>query len=505
MTRTRAVLAAAALAAGFAAAIGALAGTPRTPAPDPGEAMLDGCGRDYLAQTKREIPTWVYVNDRATPATGPPPPPQRLEGVISSRYVPDLAVHPTEEDLPPIHRSYDFNFDVLPDPAYRGLLGGDPALHTGNFSGRTPSTGRIHVEREQAALPRFAWPEKGDRVAIVGSWIWDCGHWTPAGERTEIHSYRALWLERNPGGPSPLSATGESEGDLVLSSDKTYAGVEADCAHLAKGVVPVFESCLKTEGEWQDVAGTYRFRLRVPPRPRPGARLAVRVLDAGSTPGAPSVHAKARGAGVDVTVTAPATTGKLLVAKRVLARWTGTLRPEHLRVHFTRLLVRRAMDPGCPDGQATCGSKETTHGEQVSSGPGEWNVYLDVGGHWTVWGSGLLRARDGQVFRHGPAVDLYVARGRPWRLFVFTRECDFGSLGDADSAKHAMTPCPRSNEFGTFDGDDVPGFVVKRFRSAAASIGSYAARPSRTDSTCPPVNRLGCYALDYVVSRVGKR
>jgi len=68
-----------------------------------------------------------------------------------------------------------------------------------------------------------------------------------------------------------------------------------------------------------------------------------------------------------------------------------------------------------------------------------------------------------------------------------------------------MTPCPRSSEFGTFDGDDVPGFVVRRFRSAAASIGSYAARPSRTDSTCPPVNRLGCYALDYVVSRMGKR
>jgi hypothetical protein len=138
----------------------------------------------------------------------------------------------------------------------------------------------------------------------------------------------------------------------------------------------------------------------------------VRVLDAGSTRGAPKVHARVRGAGVDVTVTAPAATGKLLVAKRVLARWTGTPRPEHLRVRFTRLLVRGAMDPGCAGGQATCGSKETTHGEQVSSAPEEWNVYLDVGGHWTVWGSGLLRARDGQVFRHGPVNRLGLLRTR---------------------------------------------------------------------------------------------
>ncbi len=97
-------------------------------------------------------------------------------------------------------------------------------MRTGNFAGSGPSTGRLHVEREQRALPFFAWPELGDRVTMIGSWVWDCGHWTPGGERTEIHSYRALWLERAPGRPSPLATRGESEGDLFLSSDKTYAG-----------------------------------------------------------------------------------------------------------------------------------------------------------------------------------------------------------------------------------------------------------------------------------------
>jgi len=163
------------------------------------------------------------------------------------------------------------------------------------------------------------------------------------------------------------------------------------------------------------------------------------------------------------------------------------------------------MDPGCPNAQTTCGSKETTHGEQLSSPPGEWNVYVDAAGVWGLWGSGLLRVRDGQVVRHGPTLDVYLPRGRPWRLFVFTRECDWGSLGNADGAAHAMTPCPRSGEVGTFDGDDRPGYVVKRFHSPEASLGFHRSRPSRRAiTTCPPVNRLGCYELDYKITRVGR-
>ncbi len=163
------------------------------------------------------------------------------------------------------------------------------------------------------------------------------------------------------------------------------------------------------------------------------------------------------------------------------------------------------MDPGCPNGAAMCGSKQTTHGEQISTPPGEWNVYLDAGGIWTVWGNGLVRARDGQVFRNGPTVNLYVPRAKPWRLFVFTRECDWGRLGNADGAGHAMSPCPRPQEVGTFDGDDVPGMIVNRFRSPVASLGRHRGRPSKVGTTCPRVNRLGCYELEYVVTRVGAR
>jgi len=502
--RAAVVLGAAALSAGLAAALAATAGPPSPTFPDPeGEARLDGCGRDYLAQTRRDIPTWVYVNDRNAPAGAPAPPPQRLQGTISARYDSQLAVHPTEEDLPTIHRGYDFNFEVLPDQGDANLLAGDPARHTGNFAGRSPSTGRLHVEREQRALPFFAWPELGDRVTLIGSWVWDCGHWTPGGERTEIHSYRALWLQRAPGSSSPLSSRGETEGDLFLSSDKTYAGVEADCAHRAKSDSPAFRSCLAAEPPWQDLSGDYRFRLPMPPRPAAGARLLVRVVDVGSSASAPRAKAAVRAGGVDVTLSVKAHAGRpLVVAQRVLARWAKAPRPEHLRVRFLSLLVRRAMDPGCPGGRPACGSVQTTHGEQVSAPPGEWNVYVDAAGAWKMWGSGLLRARNGQLFRGGPALDLHLARGRPWRVFVFTRECDFGVLGNADGAQHALTPCPHSAEFGTFDGDDVPGIAVARFASPAAALGLHRLRPRRLGSTCPAVNRRGCYELRFRVDRV---
>src|ERR1043166_570846 len=93
-----------------------------------------------------------------------------------------------------------------------------------------------------------------------------------------------------------------------------------------------------------------------------------------------------------VTVTATPTR-RLVVAQGVLV---GSPRREHLRVRFPRLLVRRAMDPGCPEHQPSCGSKETTLGEQGSTPPGEWNVYVDAGGTWGTWGNRLLRAHDRQ-------------------------------------------------------------------------------------------------------------
>jgi hypothetical protein len=175
-----------------------------------------------------------------------------------------------------------------------------------------------------------------------------------------------------------------------------------------------------------------------------------------------------------------------------------------LRVRLEQLLVRRAMDPSCLMAQPNCPARvETTQLGQITKAPGEWALYVDVAGIWRHVRPLVLRVHDGQRVRLHESFDLYVPPGRPWRVAAFTRECDFGSLGTADGPTHAMSPCPRSSEFGQIEGgDDVPGMIVNRFASAAASLGVHRGRPSRHDTTCPPVNSRGCYELNYVVTRI---
>jgi hypothetical protein len=160
------------------------------------------------------------------------------------------------------------------------------------------------------------------------------------------------------------------------------------------------------------------------------------------------------------------------------------------------------MDPGCPSYDVHCpAADESTRIGQVTTAPGEWNVYVDAGGVWAPWRPLLFRPRDGQRIRSRQALDVYVARGRPWRLFVQTRECDFGSLGNAYSLSGRLFPCPRGSEIGNPAGDDEPGIVAVHFHSPAASLGRHRANARLRGSTCPPVNRHGCYRLDFRVSR----
>lgn len=454
--------------------------------PDPAtQAQADGCDRDLAGLFKREQPTWVYVGDKDYSASGPPPPAQWVQGVVNAANQPFLGSHPSGGDDPVSHDSYDVNVNVLPDPAYTFLEG------TGNDVGEGEEAGRLHAERESGSLPFFVWPEPGDRISMLGSWVWDCGHWTPGGERTELHPFRALWVQRVLSARSPF---GESEGDLFVSTDPTPAGISADCAHRTKGDRAAFKACLLTQPRWQDVSGDYSFTLPAPPKPAGAGPLKARIVDAGGGP-APTVTVGP--AGATVTLHLAVSPGQALtVGKEIFLGWThvpASALPEHLRLRFRRLLIRRAMDPDS--------SAETTLGGQITTAPGEWNVYWDVAGIWSLWSPALLIVRDGQVVPGSQTVDFYVPHGKPWRLFTFGRECDFGSLSFSNQAV-AVAPCPTSQEFGNAAGDDVPGVIVNQFRSPEAGLGLHRGVPLKTDSTCPPVNPQGCYALSYVVTRV---
>ena len=476
--------------------------------PDPSvQAAADGCGRELQPIFKKEAPTWAYVGDAGTEASGPPPGPRWVRGLARSARR-DFGAHPAAVDDPITHDSYDFITNVRPAPAFQFLLGGNPGTGTGNFEGDGEAAGVLHTEWEQRAFGSFAWPDEGDRVTMLGSWVWDCGHWLPGGERTELHPLRAVWVERKPGtegsGASPRSPLGEAEADLLVSTIGTFAGVSADCAHRTKGGRAAFRACVAAESDWQDVSGTYTFSLAAPPRPSPTARLAYRVVDAGSTGGAPTPRITLGRTGLKLTLRVATTPrARLVVAKRIFLGWrpvAAEALPEHLRVTFRSLLVRRAMDPGCPTA-SQCASGQSTRLDQISAGPGEWAVYWNVDGIWGTWKPSLFLARDGQVVPGGQTVDFYVPRTRGWRLFTFARECDFGNLSAGNPAAPPL-PCRPSREFGSALGDDAPGSVIDRHESPRASLGSHTSNASLLGSSCPPANRTGCYALSYVVRRI---
>jgi hypothetical protein len=469
--------------------------------PDPEkQSRADGCGRSRQLEFTRRSPGWVYVNDKDFPASGATPTTQWLSGVVSAyRNLPD-ASHPSGGDDPTTHDSFDLNFNVLPDPGYEQLMGGLAEADTGNFEGEGEEKDRIHLERESNAVPAWSWPEAGDRVQAMGSWVWDCGHWDPGGERTEIHPYRAIWDERAPSARSPY---GESEGDLYVSTDATPAGQIAECAHKTKGDPVAYKACSFTQSNWLDVSGDYTLTLAAPPRPPGATHLAVRVVDRGSTV-SPAWSTTTAGGKLTLRFHLDATPDmRIVVAKQVYLGWrplaAATL-PEHLRLTFTKLLTRRAMDPGCPDSKSECGSVQTLLGDQITKGPGELLVYTDVAGIWALWPR-VLPAQDGRVFALRYSTDLYMRPAQAWRLFVFPHECDFGVATWSDPDK-PMAPCPKTGEFGNVSGDDVPGEIVVHYRGAQA-VGAHAANGSlQPPSTCPPADAQGCYRLWWAVTRI---
>jgi hypothetical protein len=449
------------------------------------QPVLDGCSRNRGGIFTHDAPNWVYVGGTLDAQN------RVLTGVVDSQYQPERAAEPTGTDDPFTHTSYDFIFNVKPDPQYENLLG------TGNFEGQSEETNRLHVERESMTFPMWAWPDRGDRVTLVGSWVWDCDHTTAAGEHTEIHPFRVLWVERNGAGASPKSPTGDTEADLFVTDEATPADTQAVCAHETKGDANAFKQCVaQLPLPIVPFDAPLSFTLKAPKKPSRKARLVYHVLN-----GLPSnkMTVKKGTDGITVTV-APTLSAEasFFVGWRPVKKW-----PIHLRVHFDSLLVRRAMDPGCPPYDPNCPARnESTLLGQVTTSPGEWNVYMDVAGIWEQWLPEVLHPQDGQTTKGKQSVDVYVARRKPWRLFVQTRECDFGSLGNAYSIAGTVAPCPRLLEVGNTSSDDQPGILAVHFRSPAASVGTHRVNSSLEGSTCPASNVHGCYRLTFTVSRV---
>jgi hypothetical protein len=457
--------------------------------PDPNvQAIADGCQRDTTKIYTGFAPNWVYVNDRDFPAAGPVPAPRWATGTVASRNQGLLASRIASSDDPITHHSFDTNIDLKVDQA-------DDFL-TGTSRDATTEQGTIHLERESAYYPAWARPQAGDRLSVLGSWVWDCDHYQPKGEKTEFHPFRATWVVKS---ASPHAAALAAEGDLFVSSDATPAGRAAECAHETKGS-DQFKACSHSVSDTLPVNGDYAFDLPAPSSPC--AKASITSVDHGSV-GTGRVAAKWTGKVWHLTFSIAAPAGRrVVVARQFFARCANAPKLEHLRLHFDTVLVRRAMDPTCAPDQPACPyANESTLLGQITTGPGEWQLTWSVDGIWGQW-PGTMLAKDGSTFAGRQSVDFYVGKGKPWTLVAMARECDFGALPSFDGTGHPMVPCPRTNEVGNATGDDYPGAIAVSFRSPAASLGRHSTNASTAGSSCPPSNVHGCYQLTYTVSRV---
>jgi hypothetical protein len=489
----------------------------------------DGCQRNVPGLLSYTSPEWVFVNSHTAKDTV-----QHLEGVVRDP-------HTAGEDLPEEHLSYDMDFNVLPDPGYTGLAGGSPEANGGKGSGNWDTSpeskdefGTLHLEWESGALPTYAWPDDDDRVSIWGHWIWDCGHWGEGfdftapgaddptaplthngdyllpgeteselvgipdsqnirGEQTELHPLQALVVTRaRPWQP----VVPESQTDVFISTNGTAAHADEQCARDVKPVPgqpvygPDFTACThQAENEYQAIGGrSYEFFVPAPPRPSAGAQLRYREVP------------RVRGSGASEQVTPTADGLKVRVSfDRVAAGkpegfgasyfvgWEGdtTAPPDHLRITLDSITVHHALDPN-PD-----------RPQQSAVPPGEYNLYIDANGYWNFvggrgptgavtggsppeWVPGLGAAMDGQTFPNiDRTVDLFVPRGKPFRLLVDARECDLPH----------MDPCANTAELS--DGNDSPGDHADSYASAAAALGPHTLKP-----------RSGNYEMSYTVKKV---
>jgi hypothetical protein len=170
----------------------------------------------------RTDPEWaVIITDPSKGVLDQPP--QIVEGTVTiPNFVPGTATPGTatndyqatsevaEEDFGWTHFTHDYTFKLTPDSAYEKVLayfakstGGydlqpDMEVEWENASMMDEKEG---FQRIWGAVPEFVWPGYGDRIWLMGQWIFDCSHQGSndvnyVRYETEIHPPRILVTQR---------------------------------------------------------------------------------------------------------------------------------------------------------------------------------------------------------------------------------------------------------------------------------------------------------------------
>jgi hypothetical protein len=435
-----------------ALAAAAVIGFGRTPRANAQPAPLDGIptGCPTINLFGFDIPDggWTWV-DSAQPL-------QQLTGVVNQMTELDPeGEDPTKlgsfvrySDLPTAHNSHDQNTHLTVDEADRGLLslindlpdGHDPIANASDIAppsqlevewetGISPS--ETHGDGHAGAnggpmFPKWAWPNAGDRVWVMGNHIYDCGHPIEVAGvdrfKSEIHPAIAIAAMRNqvmtlPGTgttPVPVVAT-----DLYIHGDGGWA------------TTVLHQQDIFDQGNYDTtpIDRDYDFDIHLPPQPDPAAQLKWTVSDGPfntiniapvltpdlSDPADPKLHVHVPLAGSGA---APLDT----YGRQIVAGWaTPQGKVRHLRITLTRMLLKEDMETDPADGELSFFfmnvAKSPTEWQRLSDFeiptfesppfpcPDHTNImddYDDSGG----CGNGILNFS-------GPTFDLFVMDGTP--------------------------------------------------------------------------------------------
>jgi hypothetical protein len=330
--------------------------------------------------------------------------------------------HVSQIDFPSNHVTFDQNTDLALDQADAGFLA-TGNLYPPNLVGGKPV---LELEWETGSYPAWAWAGVGDRMVVLGRWIFDCGHPSPipghgavSGQpcltafdlpvgdqclgaifnyRSEMHPPQAVAVIRSGGGavlqdggravPAAradvyVSGDGGAGGDACVVTHKTSVNalLGAPCFPLALPLAllppnapPLNATDLTFDVPLPAVPGGRDPVLRVIPRPTPS-------LGTPPVPAQLQVTPHLDGPNPHFAVTVQMTQtvdGKLPTgfAATLFAGWLQAPASPmvHLRVTLDGLIVNNPLKPAVPG---------------VPTPPG-WKMEANVNGLWQqAGGSGL--------------------------------------------------------------------------------------------------------------------
>ncbi len=383
----------------------------------PNARALDrGCRTGGPGGINAILPEWVSVQPADTPAIA--------EGVVRRSQV-------ATNDAPNSHLSHDQNFDVALDFTYGGLH---------SDANEVENNERLmEIEWETKFFPPEFWPMPGDRVWMMGRWIFDCGH---PPYRTEFHPPVAVAFTH----PEPTTFTGDAVPTLTNR-----------CSVYIHGRGGYYDAPVAVRN--------YEFDMPLPPRPSRFFQAHAEVV---SLPfGGPRPVLTVVGDKVHVLYPLAAINNPspdLKFGAVIAAGWRPTLLRSTLtfrvlRVTFDSIRINNDHDPDPP----------------FFNNSGEWRLWVRAGSHWLEV-RGLTDVDSGETVPINRSVVLTVpASGAVWGI---------QTTGWEDDCDGRFGPKIRGPSLGDLEcklnGNDDIGFIAHDYTAAENfGIGSHNAISNR--------------------------